>query len=290
MNVLEIRDLVIFVTVSKTGSVTKAADRLGYVQSNVTARIQHLERTLGTTLFHRHARGVSLTSSGEILLNYVERILNLCNEAERALQDKAEPKGPLRIGSMETTAATRLPEILAKYHKQFPKVEISLQTGSTDDLIESVMNYDIEGAFVAGPIDHPILEKSAVIKEELVLISSREDVSAHNWNNLSQCTLVVFREGCSYRKQLERWLGHSGIQPRNVIELGTVDGILGCVAAGLGISLVPRTLVVQGKCDVTVHELPDEYGQVPTVFVRRKDAFLSPALSRFIEIVKNTVA
>ena len=284
---LEIRDLTIFVAVAHTGSITKAADRLGYVQSNITARIHHLENRLGTSLFHRHPRGVSLTSSGEILLRYAERILNLCQEAEQAVQDTTTPSGPLRIGTMETTAATRLPVILAEYHQQFPKVELSLMTGPTAHLIDAVLNYEIDGAFVAGPIDHPLLENSAIIEEELVLISNREDMNAtYDWSDLGHRTLVVFREGCSYRKQLEQWLDYNGIQSRTVIELGTVDGILGCVAAGLGISLVPRSLVAQGNYNLSVHELPDGYRKVPTVFLRHKNAFVSPALSQFIKVVQ----
>lgn len=281
---LEIRDLTIFVAVAHTGSITKAADRLGYVQSNITARIHHLENRLGTSLFHRHPRGVSLTSSGEILLRYAERILNLCLEAEQAVQDTTTPSGPLRIGTMETTAATRLPVILAEYHQQFPKVELSLMTGPTAHLINAVLNYEIDGAFVAGPIEHPLLENSAIIEEELVLVSNREDT--YDWSNLGHRTLVVFREGCSYRKKLEQWLDYNGIQSRTIIELGTVDGILGCVAAGLGISLVPRSLVAQGNYDLSVRELPGSYGKVPTVFLRHKNAFVSPALSQFIKVVQ----
>lgn len=170
---MEIRDLTIFVAVAKTGSVTKAAEQLGYVQSNITARIQHLENKLGTPLFHRLPRGMTLTSSGETLLSYAEQILHLCNEAEQAVQDSETPSGTLRIGAMETTTATRLPGILSEYHQQFPDVELSLTTGPTNQLIEAVLNYNVEAAFVAGPVDHPLLQESAVIEEELVLVSSQ---------------------------------------------------------------------------------------------------------------------
>jgi DNA-binding transcriptional LysR family regulator len=115
---MELKDLNIFVTVAKTGSVTKTAELLDYVQSNITARIQHLENHLGTSLFNRHSRGVSLTASGETLLHYANKILNLCGEAEQVLQDSKTPTGTLRIGAMETTTATRLPSILAKYHQR----------------------------------------------------------------------------------------------------------------------------------------------------------------------------
>ncbi|MDQ0188386.1 LysR family transcriptional regulator [Alicyclobacillus cycloheptanicus] len=281
---MEIRDLTIFAAVARTGSVTKAADELGYVQSNVTARIQQLESKLGTTLFHRLPRGMTLTPSGETLLRYAEQILHLCAEAQQAVQDTDTPSGALRIGAMESTAATRLPAILAKYHAAYPEVELSLHTGPTSHLMEAVLNYELEAAMVAGPVDHPLLEPLAVIEEELVLISganSRHLPPAHG-----PLTVLAFREGCSYRKRLERYLDHLGIQSRKVIELGTLDGILGCVAAGLGVAMVPKTVVEHSRCALRTCELPDAFGQAPTLLIRRKDAFQSPALSKFVEVVR----
>ncbi|CAB3395012.1 LysR family transcriptional regulator [Kyrpidia spormannii] len=286
---MEIRDLTIFVTVARTGSITKAAGQLGYVQSNVTARIQHLETSLGTVLFHRHPRGVSPTAMGEVFLRYAERILHLCEEAEQAVRDNSSPSGPLRIGAMETTAAIRLPAILSEYHKLYSKVQISLLTGPTEHLVEKTLNFEIEGAFVAGPVHHPLLTDEATIQEELVLVSKPGDDIILDPKELSSRNLVVFREGCSYRKRLEQWLDAHGIGHRTVVELGSVDGILGCVAAGLGISLVPRSIIRNEQHDLSVHELPDGYGKVPTVFIRRKDAFLSPALAKFIAVVRKHV-
>lgn len=278
---MEIRDLTIFVTVAKTGSITKTATQLGYVQSNVTARIRHLEAKLGTDLFHRLPRGMTLTPSGETLLGYAEQILHLCNEAEQAVQNSETPSGTLRIGAMETTTATRLPAILAGYHEAYPDVEISLTTGPTEQLLEAVLRYDIEAAMVAGPVDHPHLEQVAVIQEELVLISGPNSTSLPSTNG--PLTVLAFREGCSYRKRLEQYLDHVGIQSRKVIELGTLDGILGCVAAGLGISMVPRTVIEQSHYPLRINEVPDNFGKVPTVVVHRKDTFQSPALAKFIQ-------
>lgn len=281
---MEIRDLTIFVTVAKTGNITRAAEQLGYVQSNITARIQHLESKLGTPLFHRLPRGMTMTSSGETLLTYAEKILHLCNEAEQAVKDSEMPSGTLRIGAMETTTATRLPIILARYHETFPDVELSLKTGPTARLLEDVLNYVVEAAFVAGPVDHPQLQRAAIIQEELVLVScpgTEKPLSPSD-----QLTVLAFREGCSYRKRLEQYLDHLGIASRRVIELGTLDGILGCVAAGLGIAAVPRTVIDDGRYNLSVNDLPDEFGNAPTVLVRRKDGFLSSALARFVETVQ----
>ena len=101
-----------------------------------------------------------------------------------------------------------------------------------------------------------------------------------------QLTVLAFREGCSYRKRLEQYLDHVGIQSRKVIELGTLDGILGCVAAGLGIAMVPRTVIGEGRYNVAIHEILGEFSHVPTVLVRRKDGFMSSAFRRFIQTVQ----
>lgn len=279
---MEFRDLKIFMTVAKTSSVTKAADQLGYVQSNITARIQHLENQLRTTLFHRHSRGVVLTSSGETMLHYAEQIINLYTEAEQAVQNTETPIGPFRIGAIELITATRLPDILTGYHQQFPYVELSLITGPTNELIESVLNYSIEAAFVAGPVKHPLLCESYVIEEELVLVSKYENMDLQATSNL---TILVFREGCAYRKRLEHFLDHLGVKSYKMIELGTLDGILGCVNAGLGISLVPRNFIEQGRYKVAIHEIPTIFSNASTVLIYRNDRFLSPALDKFIQIM-----
>lgn len=108
---MESGDLRVFQMVAREGTITKAALQLGYVQSNVTARIQQLEAELGTTLFLRHNRGMTLSASGKLLLDYANKIIGLLDEASKALSSSAEPSGPLMIGCTQTTAAVRLPKL-----------------------------------------------------------------------------------------------------------------------------------------------------------------------------------
>ena len=109
---MESGDLRIFQCVAQEGNLTKAASKLGYVQSNVTARIRHLEAEVGTKLFIRHNRGMTLSPAGEMLMSYADKIIGLLNDASNALQATSAPSGPLRIGSTQTAAAVRLPELL----------------------------------------------------------------------------------------------------------------------------------------------------------------------------------
>src|SRR5438045_36203 len=136
---VESSDLLVFETVARAGGISRAALELHTVQSNVTARVRLLEQELGVPLFHRHSRGVTLTSAGETLLPYATRVRLLLAEARRALDDGAEPRGALRIGSLETTTALRLPPVLAAYSKAYPHVDVTLQTGTSDSLVNDVL-------------------------------------------------------------------------------------------------------------------------------------------------------
>lgn len=287
---MEIHDLRVFLAVAEEGNITRAAQRLGYVQSNVTARIRQLESELDTSLFYRHSRGVSLTPTGETVLSYAKKIVTLCSEVQRAIQDESNPSGPLRIGSMETTAAIRLPEVLTAYHEAYPNVDLYLTTGPTEQLLQSVLEYKIDGAFVAAPIEHPEIVQETFVEEELVLISNSKKSPLLALQSIQERTLLVFRTGCTYRSQLKKWLYDEGIYPEKVMEFGTLDAILGCVRAGLGFSLIPKSVIEHGDRDnlITYHEIPDKYGRVKTIFIRRQDSLITPALYRFLQVIRES--
>src|ERR1700735_3964314 len=170
---VELIDLLTFSTVARTGGITRAAAELNTVQSNVTQRVKALETEIGSALFERHSRGMTLTGAGRRLLPYAQRMTALSREAVLAARDDGEPRGPLSIGSLETTAAVRLPSLLAEFHRRFPAVQLSLRTATTAELVAAMLEGALDGAFVAGPIDHADLNATIAFKEELVLVTAR---------------------------------------------------------------------------------------------------------------------
>ncbi|MGF7088064.1 DNA-binding transcriptional LysR family regulator [Kroppenstedtia sanguinis] len=155
---MDVRDLQFFRSVARHESVSKAAEELNYVQSNVTTRIGRLEKELKTKLFYRNGgKGMILTPAGRILVQYADRILQLITEAKSAFLD---PQGPLKIGSTESIAAVHLPPLLKDYHLSYPDVYISLVTSSSEELIDKVINYELDGAFVVGPVNRSDLKSS----------------------------------------------------------------------------------------------------------------------------------
>jgi len=208
----------------------------------------------------------------------------LSREALLAARDDGEPKGPLNIGSMETTAAVRLPALLAGFHRRFPAVRLSLRTATTADLVAAVLDGILDGAFVAGPIEHADLASTVAFREELVLVTARHIKSLKELRAATQQsgpTALVFRTGCTYRQRLEQVLTEFGWPSAMRFELGTLDGMVGCVAAGVGVTLLPRAVV--GRNDsVRVHALDPAQAQVETLFITRRAAHDYSALRGFI--------
>ncbi len=278
-------DLRVFEAVARLGGMNRAAAELHTVQSNVTARIRDLETELGTPLFERHSRGVALTPAGRRLLPYAARVRDTLDEARRAVSDDGTPAGPLVIGSLETTAALRLSPVLAAYARKHPAVDVTLRTGTTAELVDSVLDRRLEGAFVCGPVDHPELEEEVIFREELVVLTAPGIRSLDKALDVAELKIVVLRLGCSYRQRLEDILAQRGIVGLRRLEFGTLEAIFGCVAAGLGITLLPKALIgpVWRDGRVALHEVPPRDGQVETLFIRRRDSLVSSALGAFLE-------
>ena len=275
----------VFEAVARTGGMARAATELHTVQSNVTARIRGLEQELGQVLFARHSRGVTLTLAGERLLPYARRIAWLLADATRATRDEGVPRGPLTIGSLETTAALRLSPLLARYVVACPEVDLALRPGTTAELITAVLERRLEGAFVCGPVAHPSLTERLLYEEELAILAAPGIASIEAATQGGIARIVVLRAGCSYRQRLEGLLARRGIAVPRVMEFGTLEAIFGCVAAGLGLSLLPRALIgpVWRAGRVSLHTLPPEEARVTTVFIHRREAHLSSALRAFLE-------
>lgn len=289
---MDLQALRFFQSVAELGSISKAARELNYAQSNLTFKIQQLETDLNTTLFYRHNKGTTLTDKGKVLLSYSEEVFQLLDEIKEMISDDQTPKGPLVIGSMETTAAVRLPALLSKFHREYPAVDLTLRTGPTEQNVQDVLRYELDGAFVAGPIEHPELTYKTVFEEELVLVTDVFQQSLSSLEEIQNRTILVFRNGCSYRARLEEWLQHEGVIPKKIMEFGTLDGIIGCVSAGLGISLLPRSVVSKNVEEglIIEHSIPEQFGKVKTIFVYRKDKYMSTSLEKFTEMLSNETA
>ncbi|WP_243439540.1 LysR family transcriptional regulator [Fundidesulfovibrio soli] len=267
---MELSDLQAFQAVAQCGGVTQAAQRLNKVQSGVSARIKNLERELGVELFARQGRGMVLTANGRSLLDYADKILLLAREAVASVTGQA-PSGRFRLGAMESTSASRLPQLLGAFHTRYPEVALELTTGTSADLARAVREFGLDAAFVSEPVHGEGLEKRPAYREELVLVAASTQPALTSPERLGSLALLVFSHGCAYRKRLEDWAASGGKAPRTV-ELGSYQTMLGCAASGMGVAIMPRSVtgLLAGTAGVSVHELPPEISRVRTSLVWRK--------------------
>ncbi len=254
-----------FLQVARCGSFSKAADAMNCVQSNVTARIKRLELYFDQVLFERGRGGARLTEFGRQLESQATELMRAHEKAEQELLDAAGKSAKLKLGSMETTAGARLPKVLKWLSSQAPEAELSLQTGTTGELTLKVWEREIDAAFVAGPVDEKRFHCIPVFAEKLVLARPTKGQEA--------LVFMAFRNSCSYRNISNQWLRMSGKSDTKTIEMGTLDGILGCVEAGMGFAIFAESAINTYRefDNITVEQLPAEIANTTTYLIWRYD-------------------
>ncbi len=278
---MDLLALEIFRTVAEESSVTRAAERLGRVQSNVTTRIQQLEEQLGSPLFLREGRRMVLTPAGHTLLGYAERMLALAEEARQALKP-GQASGHLRMGAMESTSMTRLPAPLAKLHAEWPELQLDLHTSPSRQLVEEVLDYRTDVALVAWPPpdidgdpDALPLSCEPMFTESLLMALPATHPPVSKASPLQVDTIAVFKRGCTYRQIGEDWMRAANGHAPKVLELASYPAILACVAAGRCAGIIPQSMLDQLRTPPALQWVP--VSECTTMFVTRKD-YDTPAL------------
>lgn len=282
---MESADLRIFRQVAVDGTVTKAADALGFVQSNVTAHLKALEKEVGTPLFHRK-HGMILTPAGELLLPYAEQVLRLLDEASYVLQNAGEPKGRLAIGTYQSVSTIDLSQIFARYHRDFPYVELSLQTLPSTELVDQILHFKLDGAFiVTSAYDREALEEEWATNVQLVIIAPP---TVNRLEDVFSLPFLMQTQGCNKRRVLEDYLRFMGFPNVRYMEFNNIDAIVSGVAAGLGASFGPKQICLQKEQMglLRTFSVPPQYGIMRIRFVRAKGVPPTAALSRFIQMIR----
>ncbi|PCE23405.1 LysR family transcriptional regulator [Paraburkholderia acidicola] len=281
--------LEIFCAVAEELSITRAAQRLGRVQSNVTTRVQQLEEELGVTLFVRENKRMQLSPQGEKFLGYAKGMLALAEEARQILRP-GQPEGLLRIGAMESTVASRLPEPLARYHQMWPRVQLRLSTAPSRQLVDALKDRTLDCAFAALPLStgetpQDLAELGLtglrVYTEQLVLVLPPDHPPVRAASELRIHSLAAFKQGCTYRSIAEDWLRS---QPSDAVidvqEVGSYHAMLACVASGSCISFIPRSVIELARETTRFRQKP--IGNADTWMIWR-NGYETPALNAFRE-------
>lgn len=294
---MESRHLHTFLNVVETGSFTKAALKLGYAQSSVTAQIQALEAELEVPLFDRISKKIILTDAGRRLLPYAQEISKMHDMAKDALRSEEEVTGTLTIGAPESLAAFRLPGIIREYRQLFPKVKIILKPGLCWEMSDSVHSGELDLAFLLQSANSDKdLHMEVLVEEKMALVAPNDHplagLSHVKAEHLKDETILNTEPGCTYRLLFEQELNSHRIFPDMRLEFWSIEAIKQCVMAGLGISLLPLISVRKELEDGKLSKLAwdDKPQRLETQLVYHRKKWRSPALIEFLGIVNRHAA
>lgn len=270
---MDLSDLRVFQAVVTAGGITRAAALLHRVPSNVTTRIKNLEDDLGVALFSREGRRLQLSPQGKVLLEFSNRLLSLAEQARSAMHEQV-PRGVLHLGSMESTAAIRVPSLLGEIHERYPELSIELRTGAPRPLTIRVLSGELDAALVAEPVSDPRLDSLTVCTEQLVIIGPVGHPPIRSAHDIRKGTLLVFDPDCPHRQRLEAWCARDDMAPRRIIEVGSYHAILGCCVAGMGVALIPAAVLdtYTERARLSEHKLKGDFRTVKTMLIWRKDS------------------
>ncbi|GKX68604.1 LysR family transcriptional regulator [Inconstantimicrobium mannanitabidum] len=281
---MEINDLKIFQTVAYEKSISKAALKLGYAQSNITMRIKLLENTLNSTLFIRNNKGTTITDDGEKLLKYADKILQLFDEINDEFLSDFAPT-TITIGATQTISASILPKLFSLFYAKNPKVSLTLKTEKQDILLDMLMMGELDGAFISGEFSDLKLRKVFAFNEELALISSSpiDDI-----NNLTLPIIINSDINCPYRNLLKEWFIYNNTKPTSVIEFDSLESIISGISEDLGISLLPKSVLSKTN-NFFIYYLKDNFKQAEVKFLISRNRKIDTLLKSFINISSDYV-
>ncbi|PST21527.1 LysR family transcriptional regulator [Rhizobium sp. JAB6] len=275
---MDLSSIEIFLAVASDRSVTKAAKAVGRVPSNVTTRIQQLEDDLGVRLFSRDGKKMTLTKEGETFQVYANRLAALALEARQAVRP-LRPTGTLRLGTMESTAASRLPAALSRFNHMWPDVSLQLTLGASRDLARDVLGDVLDCALIARPPQAMLdedpdfaaelkqLEAKPVFVEDLLLLLPSGHPSIRSAADLRVGSIAALEPGCTYRRIAEGWACRSSALPTT--ELGSYHAILASVATGNAAGVMPKSVLdlMHWPAMSATHQL----AVVDTILISRKN-------------------
>lgn len=293
---MEIRHLKTFLTVAKLLSFNKAADRLHYAQSSISAQIQALEMELDVRLFDRLGRRIQLTEAGERLIPYAEKIIDLADETRVEIGGGAEPEGSLTIRVPESLGIHRLPSVIYEFSARFPGIRLNLINCAHESLQKDLRNGAIDLAFLlTQSFEAADLEVENLGYESILLVASPDHRLAKEklvrTRDLAEDTLLLSTVDCSYRRLFEKILDDEGVPLEATRTFHSVGFLKQCVIAGAGITILPEVSVSEEIRKRRLTRLAWEEGklEVAVLMIWCGTRWLSPTLNAFMEIARRTL-
>lgn len=291
---MELRDVRTFVAVARHLSFHRAAQELHAAQSTVSARIAALEEELQVRLFDRLGRRVALTEAGERLRQFAVKLLDLEDEARAWVAGASEARGALTIRVPESLCAWRMGGLIRQYRQQFPHLQLRFISCTLDGLEKDLRQGVTDLAFLmADSVRAGDLVVEALGVEPLVLVAGPghrlgQSTDALCPNDLAGETLVLSTADCAYRKPFEHLLAEAGVRLAASLEFSSAAALRGCLASGLGVSILPALAVRDDVAAGRLALLPwaGPVLETAVLMLHHKDKWLSPPLAAFMDLMR----
>ncbi|NOY52033.1 MAG: LysR family transcriptional regulator [Deltaproteobacteria bacterium] len=290
--------LKVFCSVAETKSFSKASKAMYLTQPAISLQIRSLEEDLGTKLFTRSNKAVSLTKTGEILYRHAKKILSYYGEIEKEINEATGlVKGKLMIGASTTLATYYLPNVIVKFKKRYPDILIDFERGNTRKIIDSLLHARIDLGLVEGEVNDQRLEVEKMNSDELLLIvnsdhpwAGRQDLSIHE---IIEEPYIMREEGSGTRQVVESTLERAGIHAGDLhveMLLGSTEAIKTAVENGLGISIISGSAVQKEVKFGVLRALSFKDIRFKRDFslIYQKKSFRTQPVEKFIELLNQT--
>jgi len=285
------RRLQVFHTVARLLSFTKAAETLHMTQPAVTFQIRQLEEHFNTRLFDRTHNRISLTSAGQRVYEYADRILSLYSEMDSRVRElTGDVSGILIIGASTTIAEYVLPALLGEFQQRYPDVNVRLSVSNSLGVVHMVENNSVDVGIVEAPVTNKNLAVDVCWHDELVFICPPAHAfakkSAITAQDIVGLPFLCREEGSGTREVINEYLEQNRVSPHDInlcMEFGSPEAIKSAVEAGLGISVVSRATVGKELKLGTLVALPlKPVLKRPFSFVHQRQKFRLRAVDEFM--------
>lgn len=291
---MELRNVTAFLKVAESGSFTKAAEQLGYVQSTITVQIHQLEKEIGFPLFDRIGKKVSLTPMGHEFIVYANQLIRIAEESKQIGKNPKNYTGQLRIGVLESLFVWLLDDLLVDYHNEFPNVSIETKTASGSDLFSMLRHNQLDIIFL---LDKKITEKDCVRSfawpVKIVFVTNPENPIANKnrvtFDDLMSQPLILTEKNGIYRRALEDFTSERNILITPFWEIDNTGTIVKLIKKGLGISFLPEYTVRESveRNELVILDVEDCSIQFWSQLFNNKSKWITPPMEGFINMIQN---
>jgi len=292
---VQIESLKVFCDLAETTSFTKAAKINGVTQSAVSQQISSLETKFDAAFIERSKKKFTLTKEGEMLYNYSKQIVQTYDELRHKVQEiQNVVTGTIKVVTIYSIGLHELPPYLKKFLKKHPTVNVSVEYRRATQLYEDIVTGMADIGLVAYPQKDPRLQVTSLAEDMLVLICHPDHPLAQQpkvkLSEIASHKFIAFEPDIPTRRAIDKILRDRNVEVDHTMEFDNIETVKRAVEIDAGISIVPRSPVVQEvtKKTIAMVEIEDEKFYRPLAAVHKKSKVLSPAMREFLALLKKS--